>query len=441
MNRPAHWGIVGGGMLGMTMAWELVKCGQTVTLFEAAAEPGGLACAWSLGDIVWDRHYHVTLLSDRLLRDLLGELDLEKQMQWNKVRTGFFFNGQLRPFSSPLDFARFSLLNPADKIRFGLGVLKAARLASPAEIEDLTAEQWLIQLSGKSVFEKIWRPLLRAKLGEEYRTTSASFIWATIRRLYAARRSGLREEMFGYVPGGYARTLAEFASALRGVGVTIRLNSPVSEVRGGETAEVRLADSVERFDRVVVTVPAPQAARMCPRLAPRELDLLRGIEYIGVVCASLLLSRPLSDFYVTNIADGSIPLTGVIEMTALVDKKAFGGRSLVYLPRYLRPDDPFFGEPDERIREQSITALRRIHPSLLDSEILAFRVSRARSVFPRPTPGFSRRLPPVDTSMPQVHILNAAHIPAGTLNVNETVQLAHTHAHRLVNLYAHNLAA
>src|SRR5205814_5954206 len=125
-------------------------------------------------------------------------------------------------------------------------------------------------------------------------------------------------------------------------------------------------ERVERFSRVVVTVPAPLAARMCPRLAARELDLLRGIEYIGIVCASLLLSRPLSDYYITNIADSSIPLTGVIEMTALVDPQAFGGRSLVYLPRYLRPDDPFFDETDERIRDQSIAALRRIHPSLLD---------------------------------------------------------------------------
>ena len=28
--------------------------------------------------------------------------------------------------------------------------------------------------------------------------------WATIQRIYAARNSGLKKEMFGYVRGGYA---------------------------------------------------------------------------------------------------------------------------------------------------------------------------------------------------------------------------------------------
>jgi protoporphyrinogen oxidase len=363
-------------------------------------------------------------------------------MEWRTVRTGFFCNGKLRPFSTALDFARFPLLNPIEKARFGLGVLRAAGLESPESIEDLTCEQWLTQLSGKSVFEKLWRPLLRAKLGEEYSTTSAVFVWATIRRLYAARRSGLRQEMFGYIPGGYSRTLTAFAAALKSVGVEIRVDTPVAEVRGGRASvEVIWPNGIEHYDCAVVTVPAPLAARMCPRLTPHELRSLRAVEYLGVVCPSLLLRRPLSEYYVTNIADSAIPLTGVIEMTALVDRRTFGGRSLVYLPRYLRPDDSFFDEPDAVIREQSMESLRRIHPSLQAADVLAFRVSRARYVFPRPAPGFSRLRPPIDTSIPNVHILNAAHIPAGTLNVDETVRLARSHARRLMELHAHGLAA
>jgi len=56
MKLVANWGIVGGGMLGMTLAWELAKAGHRVSLFEASREAGGLASAWRLGDIIWDRH-------------------------------------------------------------------------------------------------------------------------------------------------------------------------------------------------------------------------------------------------------------------------------------------------------------------------------------------------------------------------------------------------
>ena len=66
-------------MLGMTLAHRLAQQGQRVTLCEAAPQLGGLASAWTLGDVVWDRHYHVTLLSDTHLRALLDEIGLEKR--------------------------------------------------------------------------------------------------------------------------------------------------------------------------------------------------------------------------------------------------------------------------------------------------------------------------------------------------------------------------
>ena len=50
------WGIVGGGILGMTLALRLAIHGQCVTLFEGASQLGGLASTWQLGDIVWDRY-------------------------------------------------------------------------------------------------------------------------------------------------------------------------------------------------------------------------------------------------------------------------------------------------------------------------------------------------------------------------------------------------
>ncbi len=59
-----RWAIVGGGILGMTLALRLAQRGRSVNLIERAEQLGGLASAWRLGDLVWDRHYHVTLLSD-----------------------------------------------------------------------------------------------------------------------------------------------------------------------------------------------------------------------------------------------------------------------------------------------------------------------------------------------------------------------------------------
>ena len=70
-NRANILAIVGGGLLGLTLALRLAQRGYRVTLLEAADHVGGLADAWQLGDVTWDRHYHVTLLSDSHLRGIL----------------------------------------------------------------------------------------------------------------------------------------------------------------------------------------------------------------------------------------------------------------------------------------------------------------------------------------------------------------------------------
>ncbi len=55
MEEGCSYGVVGGGMLGATIAYRLAQQGHRVTLYEAAPSLGGLASAWRLGDAEWDR--------------------------------------------------------------------------------------------------------------------------------------------------------------------------------------------------------------------------------------------------------------------------------------------------------------------------------------------------------------------------------------------------
>lgn len=427
-----NWGVVGGGLLGATLALRLAQAGERVTVYESAPGLGGLASAWDLDGIVWDRHYHVVLLSDAHLRGLLGELGLDGQIRWVTTRTGCYADGHLYSVSNAVELLRFPPLRLLDRLRLGATVLYAARLREWRRLEGRGVEEWLGRLSGRRTFQKFWRPLLRSKLGDDYSTASAAFIWAIIQRLYAARRTGLKREMFGYVPGGYASVLEALARRLEQAGVQVRTGRPVEAVGVEGSPFVRYGQDGDHFDEVVVTVAAPLAARLVVGLPPAEQAAWAGVRYQGIVCASLLLNRPLSPYYVTNITDDGFPFTGVIEMTALVDPARLGGRHLVYLPCYVPSDDPLFALPDDALRARLLAGLRRMHPDLADREVLAFRVSRERYVFPVPTLHYSRRLPSPDTSLPGVHIVNSAQIVNGTLNVNETVQLAEAAAARLL---------
>jgi protoporphyrinogen oxidase len=431
----ARWGIVGGGMLGMTLAHRLRQRGEPVTLLEAGTGLGGLAAAWSIGGATWDRHYHVILLSDSRLRGLLAEIGLDGETRWSAARSGFFVDGKLHSMSNAIEFLRFPPLNLLEKVRLAATILHASRIRDFRPLERVLVADWLRRWSGRGTCEKIWLPLLRAKLGECYRRTSAAFLWATIARMYAARRSGLKQELFGWVEGGYARILERFGEVLARAGVAIELEARVERI-GGDGGRVGVALSGGRtleFDEVVLTVPSPLVPRLVPDLPPDEAARWAGIEYVGIVCASLLSRRPLSDYYVTNITESWVPFTAVIEMSALVGRERFGGSSLVYLPKYASPDDPIFERGDEELRRTFLDALRRMHPALAESDVAAFRVSRARHVFALSTLDYSARLPPPRTSIPGLHVVNSSHIVNGTLNVNETVQLAERMVPELVD--------
>lgn len=422
-----RWAIVGGGFLGMTLALRLAQQGKAVTLFEAAPSLGGLASAWQIGDVVWDRHYHVILSSDHLLRSLLSELDLESELRWKKVRTGFYMDSRLYSMSSFIELLQFPPLSLLDKIRLSATILRASRIENSKALEKISAVEWLEKWSGRNVLERIWLPLLRAKLGDDYQVASAAFIWATIARMYAARKTKTKSELFGYVPGGYARISDRFELALRKERVECRLGHPVRAITSSSpgTVRVELANKpAQSFDQVVVTVAAPLAAKLCPQLTLSEKSGLADVKYQGIICASALLKHPLSEFYITNITDSGIPFTAVIEMSSLVDRSYFGERSLVYLPKYVSPDSSAFTLTEDQIRESFLPGLEQMYPHFRRNDVLSFQVSRVRYVFSIPVTAYSEHLPAVVTSIPGLYVLNSAHIVNGTLNVNETVQLA-----------------
>ena len=317
-----RWSVIGGGMLGMRTAHLLARAGADVTLYEAADHLGGLADAWKLGDVTWDRHYHVTLLSDFELRDVLAELGLEDHIKWVETKTGFFTDGELYSMSNTVEFLKFPPLSMVDKLRLGGTIFLGSKIKNWQKLETILVEDWLRKWSGGRTTEKMWLPLLRAKLGENYKQTSAAFIWATIARMYAARRSGLKKEMFGYVSGGYQKVLNRYEEQLAADGVTVRCGCRLDGVISNEGSGVELQFSdgtTDNCDNVVLTIPSPLISKACPQLTVGEHEKLNNIQYQGIVCASLLLKKSLSPYYVTNITDGWVPFTAVIEMSALVD--------------------------------------------------------------------------------------------------------------------------
>jgi protoporphyrinogen oxidase len=209
-------GIIGGGLMGLALAERLAAPGHRVTVFERADQPGGLATWHDFGPFTWDRFYHVILPSDTALVDFVRRIGLGGQLRWRATRTGFYVDRATHSLSSGLDFLRFPLLGPASKARLAATILYCSRIRDWRRLERMTVEEFLVRHSGRETFEKFWKPLLLAKLGENYRRVSAVFIWTYVKRLFSARDAAAQKESLGYVSGGYRAVFARLLERLTG---------------------------------------------------------------------------------------------------------------------------------------------------------------------------------------------------------------------------------
>jgi protoporphyrinogen oxidase len=422
-----HVGILGGGITGLTAAFYLLRAGARVTLVEARTQLGGLAGFFNFGPFHWDKFYHCILTSDRPLLKLIEDLGLGGEMRWTATKVGFFTNDALHSMSSTLDFLRFPALSLWEKFRLGLGIIYASRIHDGRALESIPVADWLIRIFGRGCYEKMWRPLLKCKLGGCREEASAAFIWATIFRLYSTREKGAsQKERLGYVRGGYHTVITRLITEIERMEGKILTGLPVEEVRSrpGGGIEFLTANEVLSFDHAIATAPSKVFAALVPELSAAYVEKLKKVKYLGVVCVVLLLKRQLTPFYCTNLTDESLPFTGLIEMTNLISLEETQGRHLFYLPKYTVPGDPLFEATDEGVWEIFSPSLRKIFPHLEDSDIERRFVFRERLVQPVPVLHYSDLVPEMETNVPGLLLANTTQIINSTLNNNEMVKIA-----------------
>src|SRR5579864_749661 len=421
-----HVGILGGGITGLTAAFYLLRAGCQVTVIEARPQLGGLATYFDFGPFYWDKFYHCILTSDGPLLQLISDLGLSGEMRWTETKVGFFTNGHLHSMTTSMDFLRFPAISLWEKFRLGLGILSVSRIHDGLALEQEPIGPWLTQKFGKGNYQKLWEPLLKCKLGSARHQASASFIWATIKRLYSTReKNASKKERLGYVRGGYHTVFTRLAEQIETLGGKIVTGARVQQVSPADSGCVRVATAAGNldFDSVVATMPSSAFAQVAPGLETEYRTRLEKMQYMGMVCAVMLLKRKLTPYYCTNLTD-DLPFTGIIEMTNLISLDETQGRHLVYLPKYTSPGDPLLDASEEEVWNLFYPNLKKVIPDLKDGEIERRFVFRERLVQPIPVLDYSSLVPPMQTSIPGLLLANTTQIVNSTLNNNEMVRIA-----------------
>ena len=418
--------VVGGGIAGLTAAYELGKAGHAVELFEADPILGGQARTFPIGGTRLEVFYHHLFLSDREILSLAEELGVGERIQWIPSRAGFFYGGRIYPFSTPLDLLRFRPLHPLNRLRLGLVSFFLLRYRNWRAFEGTTAAAWVRRWAGRQAYEVMWRTLLTGKFGDMADQVSMTWFWGKI-HLRGGSRQGLGPERLGYPEGSFQLFADALAERIASSGGRIHLGTPVQRVllEGGHARELLLEGDRRAgpYDTIIATVPSPAFLAMVPDLPADYAALVGGVRYQAALCLVLQIQQSLSPIYWLNISDRQSPFVGAIEHTNYIPPEVYGGRRLLYLTNYLEPGHPYFSLSKEELLRIYLPGIQRINPAYtLDwvEESWLFHDLGAQPVI---TPHYSQRIPPHRTPIPGLYLANTTQIYPEDRGTNYSVRL------------------
>lgn len=416
--------IIGGGVAGLTAAYDLARTGSVrVQLYEASPELGGLAAGFK-GRAAWDwpleKFYHHLFTNDDAIIALTKEIGAGHLLEIHRPTTVMHYRGQNYPFDTPLRVLRFPHLSLIDKLRMGLVIAWLRYHPRPPwrRYDQLLADPWLERWMGATAYHMLWRPMLEGKFGPHYREVNLAWFWA---RVYK------RTPQLGYYRGGFQAFVDALAAAARTAGAAIQTNTPVQRVqpRPGGGFRLHLAQKVEEFDQVLCTVGPDLMAKLTPDLPPGYLAQLKNLRSMGAVVLTLALDRRLlAQHYWVNVpkAEG-LPFLALVEHTNMIDPVHYAGDHLLYIGDYLDPTHPYFEASVDEILAEFLPALPRFNPDFTPDWVTGAWVHKARYAQPVPIRGYAAMIPDLGTPLPGLYFASMSQVYPWDRGTNYAVEL------------------
>ncbi|HPD00031.1 MAG TPA: NAD(P)/FAD-dependent oxidoreductase [Acetivibrio sp.] len=416
--------VVGAGATGLVAANELVKKGHKVYVFEAEEQHGGLVNTITVGNEKLEVFYHHIFTNDVEIIKLIEELDLSSELMWLEPKNSIYINRKLYPFTSPVDLLLFKELSFIDRIRMGLLVFKARFIKDWNQLENMSSKDWIIKNAGKSVYEKVWGPLLSSKFDYDADDISGTWIWNKFKLRGSTRGKNLNKELLGYMKGSFGVIYDKLAEKIINAGGEIYYSSPVDRIEPKEdkTLDIHCNGNIYNFDRVIVTT-SPEILNKMDIPFPEEYnEKLSKVKYKANICMILELSEKLSDYYWTTIAEKDFPFVLLIEHTNLVIENDYKSH-IIYLSRYLDRKNEIYSLSNDEIQSEFIKYLKIMFPDWDESKIRRVHINRTSYAQPVVVQQYSKILPQIDTPVENLFLASMAQIYPEDRGQNYSVRL------------------
>lgn len=413
--------VIGGGITGLTAAYELTKQGEEVILYEKSDQLGGLVKSYRKDNWNWplENFFHHYFTQDKELKEFLSDLGLENKLFYQSVETSVYNNGEIHPFDNPLDYLSFPYLSLFSKLRMGSVIFLMRMLPYLPLFHQVSAKDFFPKLIGEQAWETIWQPLMQGKFGERESEVAFSWLWARIKA---------RSVKLGYLKGGSQILLDKLVKELEDRSVSIYLSQEVTQINRKEKQwQIKSSESTKTADKVVLAVPLPQALSIIDQtssISGQKKAKYRNMESTASMVLVLRLKKSFlpDDSYWLNILDKQFPFVALVEHTNFIDPKNYHGEHLVYAGGYYHQGDPILRREPEEIFNKFSPFLRRLNPSfenfLIDYDV--FKYPWAQPVI---EVGYPQKKPDYELLPGQIYWATANHIFPWDRGLNNSIKM------------------
>jgi oxygen-dependent protoporphyrinogen oxidase len=294
--------VIGGGITGLSAAYELARSGMTATLIEGSDRLGGKVHTERVDGLLIDLGPDSFVSYRPAVTELARELGigdaLVRPLEPREVfiRAGGRFTPMPQEMGLVLPralrpFVTTPLLSPLDKLRVGLDLL----LPRTRLIGDVGVGPFLRRRLGRALVERLAGPLIGGVYGTPVDELSLLAVVPQLREAELSHRSLLLASLasrngratgsgspFVTFTGGTGQLVDGLVAALRGMlNVEPRTGIAVSGLRQvGKRVDVHLSSGeILRPEAVVLAVPGPAAARLLEPTVPAAAAALRTIPH------------------------------------------------------------------------------------------------------------------------------------------------------------------
>ena len=308
--------VVGGGVAGLTAAYELGQAGVDVLVLEGSDRVGGKLRLAEVDGVTLDVGAEALLARRSEATDLCAAIGLgDAIVHPATLSAAIWTRDALRPMPPTV------MGIPADvDALMASGIVERPPVSrpAPAPADDVSVGEFVRDRVGEEVLDRLVEPLLGGVYAGHADALSLAAAGAPILALgddllagaAAAKATPDGGPVFAGLDGGVGRLPSALAEAS---GAEIRTEAVVRDIQRTDAGwTLRLVGGEENADAIVLAVPAPAASRLLADTAPEAAFELADLTY-----ASMAI--------VTFVVDGDVELTGSGFLVPPIDGTAIKG--------------------------------------------------------------------------------------------------------------------